>query len=339
MVKVAIIGSGFGMYGLLPAFSQTLNCQVVALCARDSDRVRAAVTKYHVPTYLHDWQEVFKQVEFDAIATAVTPQIQFEIVQLALQQGKHVFAEKPLAANLSQARQLMQLVATHRQTTAIDFIFPEIAAWQQLISALQNKVIGTPKQYHLIWNFQSADSKLGQRTWKSNPAMGGGAVAYYFSHSLYVLEKLFGQMTVTDSQLRYADPLTKTVELAIDLKASHEDGISGTAHFQSDARDDQKHELVVEGTQGRLTLSSKQGVTRNFKVTLTVDGQTSELPVSEPIGHPDEDERVPSIQKITQRFIDACRSQTNMSPSFQDGFRVQELIEEIRQKATLVELK
>ena len=52
---IAIIGSGFGMYCLLPAFSFTKECKVVSICGKDSERMSNFCEKYNVKQY-NDWK-------------------------------------------------------------------------------------------------------------------------------------------------------------------------------------------------------------------------------------------------------------------------------------------
>jgi predicted dehydrogenase len=56
MFKIGIIGSGFGVIGLLPAFGSIKNCKVVAVCAKES----ASLSHYHkqlgIKNMYTDWR-------------------------------------------------------------------------------------------------------------------------------------------------------------------------------------------------------------------------------------------------------------------------------------------
>ena len=105
---VAIIGSGFGMYCLLPAFSNTKRCQVVSICGKNSERMSSFCEKYNVKQYT-DWKEMIQKEKPDAVTVAVIPKHQFEIVKYALENKIAVFAEKPLTTNYKTSLELYQL--------------------------------------------------------------------------------------------------------------------------------------------------------------------------------------------------------------------------------------
>ena len=59
-ISICIIGSGFGMYGLLPAFSNIRNCNVVSICGKNSQRMEQYCKKFHVKRY-DDWKEMIQK--------------------------------------------------------------------------------------------------------------------------------------------------------------------------------------------------------------------------------------------------------------------------------------
>ena len=57
--KLAIVGSGFGMYCLLPAFSKIENCDVISICGKNSSRMEKYCKKFGVNRY-DDWKEMLE---------------------------------------------------------------------------------------------------------------------------------------------------------------------------------------------------------------------------------------------------------------------------------------
>ena len=106
--KIAIIGSGFGMYGLLPSFSRIDECDVVSICGKNSDRMKQYCKKYNLNQY-DDWNEMLQTELPDAIAIAVVPKYQYEIAKYALENNMGVFAEKPLTTSFNTSLELYSL--------------------------------------------------------------------------------------------------------------------------------------------------------------------------------------------------------------------------------------
>jgi len=106
--KVTIVGSGFGMYGLLPSFSGIKGCNVVSICGKNSERMQSYCKKLSLNRYT-DWREMLQKEKPDAVAIAVIPRHQYEIAKYALENGIAVFAEKPLTTSFHTSSELNKL--------------------------------------------------------------------------------------------------------------------------------------------------------------------------------------------------------------------------------------
>lgn len=328
MLKVGVIGSGFGTYGLLPAFANLKECQVVALCAHDSARVKKALKRYRVPHYYQDWRTLLKEEPLDAIAIAVTPSAQASIIQTALKKKLHIFAEKPLTTSLKKARILLELAQKENVVHAVDFIFPEIAAWVKAKAMIDAQVIGQPLQFSQEWNFLSYDIAHQQLTWKTKRRNGGGAAAFYFSHALYYLEFFFGRITQLQSRLSYDSTSLGGAETGIEALLAFKQGVIGTAQLSCRSRGYHRHRLTIWGERGTLVIENDRDVSAHFYLD-HYDSQGKKKHLTFPLRQNDEDERVVPVKRLAQRFVTACVRGESLQPSFKAGVRVQELIEQI----------
>jgi len=103
--NIAIIGSGFGMYGLLPAFSRIDGCNVVSICGKNSNRMEQYCKKYNTRQY-DNWKVMLDREQPNALAIAVIPKYQYEIAKYALENDMGVFAEKPLTTSFETSSEL-----------------------------------------------------------------------------------------------------------------------------------------------------------------------------------------------------------------------------------------
>ena len=166
-MRIAIIGSGFGRYGLLPAFSGIEGCTVIAMCGKKDAVMIADCKKYGVEKIYTDWKDLLKNEQLDAVALAVTPRAQYTIAKAAILKGLHVFAEKPLTANLSQAKELLALAKKKKIINGVDFLFPEINTWQYVKDLLDSKTYGELRHISAEWDF------LGSTVTRGNPLQVG----------------------------------------------------------------------------------------------------------------------------------------------------------------------
>lgn len=329
-MKVGIIGSGFGLYGLLPAFNDTASSKVIAICGKKTDRLTHYCESIGLTKIYSSWKEMLDNEELDAVAIAVVPSAQYAIAKYAIEKGIHVFAEKPLTANIREAKELVLLAKKKKITTMVDFIFPEIEEWQKAKELLDTKVYGELKHISVTWDFQSYDIKNNISSWKTDRKQGGGALAFYGSHALYYVEYFVGPITNLVSNCTYSKKSINGAETEVDIIAKFKSKATGHIHISCNTVGYVEHKIVFSCEKGTFVLASTGGVTENFSLTTYVDGKQKNIMIKKPKIKKGEDERVRTVKKLAKRFAEGVRTKTQVNPSFIHGLRVQELIESIR---------
>lgn len=332
MLKIGIIGSGFGLYGLLPAFNQTTGCKVISICGRKTERLVNYCKSIGLKKIYTDWQGMLDQEKLDAIALAVTPNAQYEIAKVAIEMGINIFAEKPLAANYKQAKELLDLATKKKITHTVDFIFPEIEAWKKVKQLIDKNALGRLKQIFVNWDFLSFDIKNKLSSWKTDTSKGGGALSFYFSHSLYYLEYFAGEISKLKGTLYYSKESLNGGDVGTDILINFKNGVYGYAHLSCNSKDLNRHQLIFICENAKIVLENQNSITENFIIKIYTDDRIKQLSVAKEKGVKDEseDERVKVVKKLAARFVDACIHNKQVTPSFKEGVRVQELIEKIR---------
>ncbi|MEM0444796.1 MAG: Gfo/Idh/MocA family oxidoreductase [Nitrososphaerota archaeon] len=107
MLRIGLVGCGVIANAHLNAYSLMGDVEVVALCdAVESSAVRAA-RQYGVARVYLDYDDFLKKCEMDIVDICVPTQFHRDFIVKALEAGKHVFCEKPLAANLREADEVI----------------------------------------------------------------------------------------------------------------------------------------------------------------------------------------------------------------------------------------
>jgi predicted dehydrogenase len=330
MVKIGIIGSGFGLYGLLPAFNSTPSCKVTSICGRKSDRLISYCKTIGLENIYTDWQRMLETENLDAVAIAVTPKAQYEIAKFAIKKGLHIFAEKPLSATHGQAKKLRSLASKNKIINAVDFIFPEIDQWKKVKEMIDKKTYGDLKEINVEWNFLSYDIKNNKTTWKSEISEGGGAVAFYFSHVLYYLEYFAGKISDLKGEIIYSK---NKIETGVNMQIKFKNNITGLAQLSSNNPNMNFHKVILTFEKGKIILENHTGFVSGFTINIYKEGDPiKEIKSKSGNKNPNEDERVEVLRKVTKRFIDSIKNDKNFTPSFKEGERVQQLINEIRRQ-------
>ena len=330
--RVAIVGSGFGMYGLLPAFNEIKGCTVVSICGKNSERMQLYCKKIGLRRYT-DWKKMLRKEKPDAIAISVIPKHQYEIAKYALKNGIAVFAEKPLTTSFSSSLELYKLVKKNLPNM-IDFIFPEIPEWQTAKKTIASGIIGKTLSIEVDWRFLSYDLKNHIKSWKTDVKQGGGALSFYFSHVFYYLEYFIGRIKSIQCIFSSSEKSLNKGETSINMIVLFENGCVGNAHMDISYAGRQKHVIEIHGKKGIITLqNNSNNFVDNFElINNTLKGAQKIKPRRVFNLPPDEleDPRVKIIKPIAERFIDWCNNGVAAKPDFQDGLRVQELIEMAR---------
>ena len=102
MFRVAIIGYRVqGSRHHAPAFAKLPDCCIAAVCDVVPERAEEGAALYDVPAYT-DVDRMLCEVEFDIAVIPVGEKYRYELVMKCLEAGKHIFTEKPLAAEDGQ---------------------------------------------------------------------------------------------------------------------------------------------------------------------------------------------------------------------------------------------
>jgi predicted dehydrogenase len=110
-IRTAVIGTGFMGRVHLEALRRVENVDVVEVAATSLDKARAAGAGYNVLNVTGDWGDVIRDPSIDAVHVATPNVSHFPIAKAALEAGKHVLCEKPLAMSLAEAQELTDLAA------------------------------------------------------------------------------------------------------------------------------------------------------------------------------------------------------------------------------------
>ena len=331
--KVAIVGSGFGMYGLLPAFSGIEGCKVVSICGKNSERMLNYCKKLGLNRYT-DWAEMLRKEKPDAVAIAVIPSHQYEIARYALENDIAVFAEKPLTTSFDTSLELNKLAEKKRMPNMLDFIFTEIPEWRTAKKMIKNGLIGKIIKVDIDWTFLSYDLMNNIKSWKTDVEQGGGALSFYFSHVLYYLEYFLGRIKNIQCDFSSSEKSLNKGETGIEMTVSFENGCVGNIHMDISNVDQQIHKVKFYDVENIMVLQNiSNDFIDNFELILSTSKGIEKIKSDiflDSLHDESEDSRVKVIRPIAERFINWCNTGISAKPDFCDGLRVQELIEMAR---------
>jgi UDP-N-acetylglucosamine 3-dehydrogenase len=106
-IRIGIIGLGWFGEIHCDAIAGVPNLELAALCTRRPDRLAEMAAKYHVPRTYRDYGELLADATIDAVSIVTMWDQHTEPAVAALQAGKHVFLEKPMASTMADCTKII----------------------------------------------------------------------------------------------------------------------------------------------------------------------------------------------------------------------------------------
>jgi UDP-2-acetamido-3-amino-2,3-dideoxy-glucuronate N-acetyltransferase len=137
-LKLAFLGCGRWGKNLLRAFSQIPDCTIRAICTRNQSARELAVQ--HNANWYQQPTEIWQDEQIDAVVIATPDPTHYSFAKTALENGKHLFVEKPLALTARECRELTDLAHSKKLTLAVGHIYhyhPATSVLRQIIDEQQ----------------------------------------------------------------------------------------------------------------------------------------------------------------------------------------------------------
>jgi predicted dehydrogenase len=142
---IGVIGAGrWANWAHLPGWARDDRCRIVAICDRELDRARAAAEQFGAPVVAADYRDLCKRDDIDIIDVVTRDSEHFEINMAALEAGKHVLSEKPVAHDFRDVRKAADLAAASGLLTKVGLTFRYSPAVRYLKHLIESGSLGTP---------------------------------------------------------------------------------------------------------------------------------------------------------------------------------------------------
>jgi len=121
-VRLALIGAGSMANGVhYPSLKEMDDVEMAGLCDLVEDKLNATADKFEIEKRFSDYRQMIEEVDPDAVYVLMPPHHLFDICVHCLEQGLHVFIEKPPALTAYQIRSLAQLADKNNCLTMTGF--------------------------------------------------------------------------------------------------------------------------------------------------------------------------------------------------------------------------
>jgi predicted dehydrogenase len=122
-VRVGVIGYGYWGPNIVRNLHGQKNVRAAMVCDKSAAALARVRRTYPGIETVSDPMDVLRSPEIDAVAVVTPVWTHYELAKLALENGKHVFMEKPFTSNSAQAEELINLAARKNLTIMVDHTF------------------------------------------------------------------------------------------------------------------------------------------------------------------------------------------------------------------------
>lgn len=194
--KVGILGSGFGLYGYLPCFSNNKYKVYTLLRYKKKILLRKDLRKYEKKiNFVSDTNELLNIS--DIIVIAKRPSDQENLIKKIIKKKlflKEYFFEKPFCSSPLKSIHYFNLLNKRKVKFRIGYLFLYTKFYKKF---LKNK----NKNLELIWKLKSFDLNKKKLTWKLSHRKGGGIIRFYAIHFFPLLSIIGKNWKITKSKI------------------------------------------------------------------------------------------------------------------------------------------
>ncbi|MFM7266935.1 MAG: Gfo/Idh/MocA family protein, partial [Cyanobium sp.] len=174
-LRVAVAGLGFGEKVHLSALRDCPDTEPVALWHPRPERLAQACASHQLPGS-SDFQSLLADPQIDALVIATPPEPRVALARAALEAGKALLLEKPVATDAAAIEELQRLALRQGLPVAVDFEYRAVPLFQQLAALLEQGVLGTPWLVKFDWLMGSRADASRPWSWYSQASEGGGVL-------------------------------------------------------------------------------------------------------------------------------------------------------------------
>jgi len=265
MIRYGILG--FGLHAvrrLVPGFAQASNSRVTALCRRDIKRALASATEYKIPYAFDSARDLCRAPEIDAIFVATPNGSHLNDVLLAIESGKPVLCEKPMAMNAAECREMVEAARRSNLLLGVAQVFRFERSTATLRERVAAGLIGKPIFARAEFSFPV---RTHPRSWINNRKIaGGGPIADVGVHCIDALRYILADEVVRVATIGISDHASGDVEATAVLLLEF---VRGTlASVLVSARAEYRTPFEIVGETGTLRADDAFSVERPVELEL-----------------------------------------------------------------------
>ncbi len=142
MIRVGVVGYGYWGPNIVRNFHRGPGSRVEMVCDKSPETLRRVAQAYPEISTTLDYMDIVNSPTIDAVAVVTPVWTHYELARKALENGKHIFVEKPFTSEAHQACELINLAEQKRLTIMVDHTFLFTGAVRKIRQLIDDGTLG-----------------------------------------------------------------------------------------------------------------------------------------------------------------------------------------------------
>jgi len=232
---------------VLPAMQKSKRCEITAISSRDFGRAKAAAESLGIPKAYGSYEDVLADPNVDAVYNPLPNHMHVDWSIKALEAGKHVLCEKPIALSAEEGQRLVEAGRQHPHLKLMEaFMYRHHPRWHQVRELLAAGEIGELRVVESHFSYTNMDPE----NIRNRLDVGGGALMDIGCYPISASRWLFGSEPMRALSLVERDPSFGTDCFSSAIL----DFESGRATLTCATQMNRFQWINIIGTTGRISL-------------------------------------------------------------------------------------
>lgn len=236
-----------GTEKVIPAMQKSTNCEITAIASRDIGLAKTAAEKLKIPRYYGSYQELIDDPDIDAIYNPLPNHLHVPWSVKAIEAGKHVLCEKPIALTVTEAELFLRTSQAHPDIKVMEaFMYRHHPQWQTARQIVEDGKIGTLETVNAVFSYYNTDPA----NIRNMAEIGGGGLMDIGCYCISLARFIFADEPQRVSGTISYDPDFKTDILANGILEFSK----GTSTFTCSTQLSPYQRVNIFGSEGRIEI-------------------------------------------------------------------------------------
>ncbi len=239
--------ANIGLEKVLPAMQRGEYCAITAIASRSLEKAQAAAARLGIPKAYGSYEELLADPDVDAIYNPMPNHLHVPWSIKALQAGKHVLCEKPIALSAAEAQELADAARQHPKLKVMEaFMYRHHPQWRRAKQIVDDGGIGELRTIQSFFSYYNDDPG----NIRNQADIGGGGLMDIGCYNISLSRFIFGGEPRRICGIVEFDPQLNTDRLASGIL----DFGRGTATFTCSTQLTPYQRVNIYGTTGRVEI-------------------------------------------------------------------------------------